>query len=195
MHSSILVVNHAQHFLELLRELLDAAGFHTHVLANAAASLSAVATIPQDVVIASIVEQVPTDVVLLDIPFGEEYRGWQLVQELRLQPNTASIPMVVTCAASAYALELQPQLRAHHVYLVCKPFNASELVQAVQMVVARTAPARQIFASAADQTDLPRSPRQTAPPQQRQIPQPQRQGQQPPGVVAAQRIRRGTAPP
>lgn len=185
---SILVVNHVQHFLDILRDLLEAAGYQTHVLVNTTTPLSAGSIIPQDVIIASVVEQVPTDVVLLDIPFGEENVGWQLVQELRLQPTTSTIPMVVTCAASAYARELQPQLRAHHVHLVCKPFSAIELVQTVQQVLSRTAVARQAFGLAVSQTGAPRPQRQTSPPQ--------RQSQQlPDGVAPPQRMRRATAPP
>lgn len=87
---------------------------------------------PLEARISILVETYQPDLLLLDIPFGGEPAGWQLVQTLRLSPMTAPLPLVVCVAASAYAHDMRSHLHTHGMGLVLKPFVRDEFLTGLQ---------------------------------------------------------------
>src|SRR6266700_5034309 len=86
MPTRILVINDTQEILDLFRILLEEEGFEV-VLSG----------FPFQQV--SEIEQISPDLIILDIIFGDEKTGWQMLQLLKMKRSTASIPVIVCTAA------------------------------------------------------------------------------------------------
>jgi CheY-like chemotaxis protein len=128
----ILVVSRAQDVLHSFRDFLQGTCYEPLLLNSALMRVQGNDLVPLDLQIASVVESFEPDLVLIDVPFGAEQSGWELIQQLRLRPATAALPLVVCIAATKDAHELQSHLSAHDVYLVLKPFAADELLQVLK---------------------------------------------------------------
>jgi DNA-binding response OmpR family regulator len=115
----ILVVNDTPEILELLRDILEEAGFEVALYSYASRDLDDV-------------KRVQPDLIVLDFIIGGEDRGWQLLQKLKLDRETASIPVVVCTAAVGLVRELEGHLRAKGVSVVLKPFDIDDLVAQVE---------------------------------------------------------------
>jgi DNA-binding response OmpR family regulator len=115
----ILVVNDTQEILDLFREILEEEGFRV--------SLSAFAINDLD----TILDFAP-DLVILDFLMGGEQAGWQLLQKMKMDRRTASIPVIVCTAALGMVRELEGHLRAKNVGVVLKPFDIDDLVNEVR---------------------------------------------------------------
>jgi DNA-binding response OmpR family regulator len=75
-------------------------------------------------------------VILLDL--GLPYRsGGALLEDLKADPATAGVPVLVV---SALAADLSPARRALAAGVVAKPFSPAALLAAVRDAVARTPP-------------------------------------------------------
>lgn len=75
------------------------------------------------------------DAIILDFLFGGEPLGWQLVQLLRMDPETRDIPVVVCTAAVKQAEELGAHLLKMKVEVVIKPFEIEDVIAAVYRVI------------------------------------------------------------
>jgi two-component system alkaline phosphatase synthesis response regulator PhoP/two-component system response regulator VicR len=62
------------------------------------------------------------DLLMLDVkmPF---VNGWQILKELRNQPATAQLPIIMMTAASDILAEYKENLNQYQVHLLLKPFN------------------------------------------------------------------------
>lgn len=119
----VLAMSSSQRALTGLRPLLADAGYtplYFHLVEDLLLG-------PVEPRIQIVVETYQPDLLLLDIPFGEEPAGWQLVQTLQLSPMTAALPLVVCVAASAYVHELGSHLYTHGIRLILKPFVRDEV--------------------------------------------------------------------
>ena len=118
----VLLINDTQEILELFREILEEEGF--------------------EVVLSSFniqevkdVEEIAPDLVILDFLVGGEAQGWQLLQKLRMNRATQTLPILVCTAAIQLARELEGHLKAKNVGLVLKPFDIDDLVSAVHIAM------------------------------------------------------------
>ena len=107
----------------MFRFLLEEEGYQVSTLSFA----------PQDVFE---VERIHPDLVILDLVFGVESAGWQLLQKMRMYPPTAEIPIIVCTAATQQVREIEGQLSAHNAVLIAKPFDIDELIRAVKLRLA-----------------------------------------------------------
>jgi len=73
------------------------------------------------------------DVILLDVRMPE-LDGWGMLRQLRADPNVAHIPVVVFTADMSARSEAPLELRESDV-LITKPFQADDLLHAVQSAV------------------------------------------------------------
>ncbi|MBO0796460.1 MAG: response regulator [Ktedonobacteraceae bacterium] len=118
MATRVLVVNDTQSILELFRLLLEDEGYEV-----------CLSSFP--LVKASEVEPFHPDLIVLDLVFGDEKTGWQMLQMLKMQPSTARIPVVVCTAAIDAAREMEGYLVAKNIQIVYKPFDIEELLGAL----------------------------------------------------------------
>ena len=114
----ILAGDDSPEILELFRDLLEAEGYRV--------SLSA------DPLSLDRVKRVDPDLVILDHMIDEgEGSGWHLLQELRRDPETADLPVVVCTGAVHRVRENEALLDQLGVPVVLKPFDIDRLVEVV----------------------------------------------------------------
>lgn len=116
----ILVVNDTEEILELFHDILEGMGHEMIPLTYA----------PDD--LQQIVEIMP-DLGIIDFVMGGlEYRGWQLVQKLRMHRLTANIPLIICTAAKREVYEQEGWLTEKGVSIVLKPFDIGDLERAIE---------------------------------------------------------------
>ena len=104
--------------LDLFREILEAEGYRVS-LSTEALDLDRV-------------KRVEPDLVILDHMLGEgEGSGWQLLQQLRRDPETAELPIVVCTGAVHRVRENEALLRDLGIGVVFKPFDIDRLLEVV----------------------------------------------------------------
>ncbi len=118
MAKHILVVNDTQDILEIFRLLLESEGYKV-TLSSFPLQKAA------DIV------QLDPDLIILDVVFGEEKLGWQMLQMLKMQPVTAPIPVIICTASEKSVREMEGYLVSKNVLVVYKPFELDDLLTAV----------------------------------------------------------------
>ena len=111
----IAVMNDDTDFLALMYELLTGEGYRCLICKESAR------------VYPLIKEQHP-DLVILDIRMGNPEAGWTILELLRLDPATASMPVIVCSADTIFLRAKEAALRALHCDILEKPFNLDALL-------------------------------------------------------------------
>lgn len=118
MATRILVVNDTQDILEMFRLLLEAEGYEVIV-----------SSFPlQDIFE---IEKLSIDLIILDVVFGQEKTGWQMLQLLKMHPSTASIPIIICSASQQAVQEQEGYLVSKNVLVVYKPFELEDLLHTI----------------------------------------------------------------
>jgi DNA-binding response OmpR family regulator len=115
---TVVVINDSPEMLELAESLLEAEDFDVKVALSGARALDLVRTTMPDLVI--------LDVRLPDV------NGWDILQALKLDQRTASIPVLVCSAALQELRELAGQLASMGVGVLVKPFALDTLMRRVR---------------------------------------------------------------
>jgi DNA-binding response OmpR family regulator len=123
MAARILVVNDTQEILELFRMFLEEEEGYEVILAG---------TPMQQV---TDVEHINPDLIVLDLVFGDEKTGLQMLQMLRMQRSTASIPVIVCTAALDLVREQEGYLVSQGVRVLYKPFDLDHLSTHVKQLL------------------------------------------------------------
>lgn len=114
----VLMVDDLPEFLEVIQA----------VLADEGARVTAQTAPPDD--LATILELAP-DVIVLDVVIAGTERGLIFLEQLKSDPRTAPIPVVVCTAATRLIERLADHLTAWHVRIVPKPFELEDLLDAL----------------------------------------------------------------
>ena len=122
MRARILVVNDTQEILELFRMILEGEG-HEVVLAGFPIQQI------QDVV------EIDPDLIILDFVFGDQKMGWQMLQMLKMQRSTETIPVIVCTAALHMVREQEGYLVSQGVHVIYKPFDIDHLITSVKQLL------------------------------------------------------------
>lgn len=110
----ILVINDTQELLEMFRLLLEQEG-HEVVLSG------------MPILRISEVEEIQPDLIILDIIFGDQKTGWQMLQMLKMKRSTAPIPIIVCTAALHEVQQQEGYLISQGVRVIYKPFDIDNL--------------------------------------------------------------------
>ena len=124
MAARILVVNDTQEILELFRMFLEEEEGYEVVLAG-----TPMQRIKE-------VEQINPDLIILDLVFGDEKTGLQMLQMLKMQRSTATIPVIVCTAALDLVREQEGYLVSQGVHVIYKPFDLDHLETNVKQLLA-----------------------------------------------------------
>lgn len=118
----ILVVNDTQEILELFRDILEEEGFEVVLTSFGIKELDDI-------------RQVQPDLLILDLLFGGDAQGWQLLQKVRMTRDMQDLPVIVCTAAIQLVKELEGHLTAKNVGVVLKPFDIDDLVGEVHRAI------------------------------------------------------------
>jgi CheY-like chemotaxis protein len=109
----ILVINDTVAILDLFRTLLEEEGYRVSTDDFSSDMLSMLNRVKTD----------RPDLIVLDFIVGDEGKGWQFLQMLKMDRATRDIPVVVCTAAAKLVKELQAHLDVMGVAVVLKPFD------------------------------------------------------------------------
>lgn len=113
---SVLIIEDQQAIAELLLEVLDGAGFTTQRAPSATEA-------------ASLAREIAPNVIVLDVMMPDR-NGWDVLEELRADPTTRDIPVVITSAVydrpGLHSLPAGGPIR-----FAAKPFDIVDLVDTV----------------------------------------------------------------
>lgn len=116
-----LVIEDAPEVLDLLREVLESEGF-------------AVTGSATPVGIEEVIRHAP-DLIVLDVLFGQEERGIELLRRLRAEAATAAIPVVLCSGATEPIRRIEGSLLEGATGLVLKPFDVDVLLEEIARVL------------------------------------------------------------
>lgn len=119
---TIAVVNDDTAFLNLMHELLTDEGYETIIWIESEKAYD-------------MIRRVKPDLVILDIRMGHPEAGWALLDLIRLDPDTAGIPVIISSADSRFLREKAELLREKGCEILEKPFNLEDLLTKVRAVV------------------------------------------------------------
>lgn len=119
MGKRILVVNDTEEILQIFEDILAPEGYDVVLYSYAINDMDEV-------------ERIKPDLVILDLVFGQEKTGWQMLQKMKMTRAAASIPVIICTAATSEVREIQGYLQAKGVSLVPKPFDIDDLLNAIK---------------------------------------------------------------
>jgi DNA-binding response OmpR family regulator len=120
----IVVINDERDILDLFRELLEGEGYRVSTLTYPVAELADL-------------QIMAPDLVILDMLFGGEDRGWQFLQQLRLTRATATLPVLICTAAVRLVRDAQDYLTNMGIGVVLKPFDIDPFLAEVRRRLAK----------------------------------------------------------
>jgi len=115
----ILAINNDPAVLALFRDLLEEAGYQ----------VSTQTYIDRDL---AQIKVLKPDLIILDYMWATEDASWSLLQMLRMDPATATIPIVLCTGAVHEVKALEDHLVTMGVTVVLKPFNIDQLVDSIR---------------------------------------------------------------
>jgi len=122
----LLVVNDTPAILQVFRDLFEDEGFRVTV--DTFSSFDSGTKYLE-------IKTLAPDVIILDFLIGGEPLGWQLLQLLRMDRETAKIPVVICTAAVRQVAELESHLLTLRVQVVLKPFEIDDMIAAVHQAM------------------------------------------------------------
>jgi DNA-binding response OmpR family regulator len=115
----VVVINDEEDMLSLFRDLLEAEGYRVSTLTYPTADLSDLLVLAPSLIV-------------LDMMFGGEDRGWHYLQRLRLDRTAAQVPIVVCTAAVRLVRDVRDYLEQMGVGVVLKPFDIDPFLAEVR---------------------------------------------------------------
>ncbi len=122
----ILAINNDPAILALFRDLLGEAGFAVTTQVYVDRELAQIKALNPDLIV-------------LDYMWANEDASWSLLQMLRMDRETAAIPIVLCTGAVREVEALAGHLEEMGVRVVLKPFNIDRLVEAIAEALDRSA--------------------------------------------------------
>jgi DNA-binding response OmpR family regulator len=119
MATRVMVINDTQEILELFQDILEHEGYEVILYSYAPNELQEI-------------ERHQPELIILDVIFGAEKTGWQLLQKLRMRQSTHTIPVILCTAAIQAVREMEGYLLAQGIKVVPKPFDLEALLVAVK---------------------------------------------------------------
>lgn len=121
----VLVVNDTPEILDLFKEILEEEGWRVSLSSYLVSSLDDV-------------KRDGPDLIILDYIIDGEAHGWQMLQLLKMDRETADIPVIICTAAIRQVREIEGVLKAKRVGVVFKPFDIDELLNEIRICMGET---------------------------------------------------------
>ena len=114
----IMVVNDSMEFLQLMEELLTGEGYDVSLVETGAGTRAAA-------------KQIRPDLLILDVRLPD-MNGFEVLNLLRLDPDTQAIPVLLCTAAVRDVQAQEAVLRERGVPVLFKPFDLDDLLTAIR---------------------------------------------------------------
>ncbi len=121
-NQTIIVANDDLTYLDMIRDLLTDEGYSSVIVAHSPVAYQVIC------------EQTPA-LVLLDIHVGQSDRGWKTLNYMRLNPDTAHIPVIICSTDPRLPREKEGWLREQHCDFLEKPFTFDQLLEKVSAII------------------------------------------------------------
>lgn len=122
---TVAVVNDDTQFLRLMELVLSEAGYETLIFFESGTAFD------------NIKKHLPA-LVVMDIRMGHPEAGWVILDLMRLDRETADIPVIV-CSADYEALDQREEhLRSKRCRVLRKPFDIDDLISIVRDIIGPT---------------------------------------------------------
>lgn len=118
----IAVVNDDTAFIDMLCELLHDKGYQTVCGYSERNGYE-------------IIRRRKPDLIVLDVRMEHAVSGWNVLELVRLNPQTASIPIIISSADGVFLQQNEERLRAERCDILPKPFKLDELIAKVTAAV------------------------------------------------------------
>ncbi|HLL80580.1 MAG TPA: response regulator [Ktedonobacteraceae bacterium] len=118
----ILVVNDTQEILELFRMILEGEGYDVILSGFPVQRITDV-------------KEIDPDLIILDFVFDDQKSGWQMLQMLKMDRETAIIPIIVCTAAIDMVRQQEGYLVSQGIHVVFKPFDIDHLLTNVNQLL------------------------------------------------------------
>lgn len=122
MATRIMVINDTQEILDMFRAILEEEGYEVILYSFAILDMTEY-------------ERVKPDLIILDLVFGSEKSGWQMLQKLKMNRATATIPAILCTAATNAVREMEGYLLSKGVSVLLKPFDIDDLIAVVKLAL------------------------------------------------------------
>ena len=123
MATRILVVNDTAEILDMFRVVLEDEGYEVILFSFPLRKI-------EDI------EALHPDLIILDLIFGGEKLGWQMLEMLRLNRSTSTIPVIVCTAAVQTIRDQEGYLASQGVRVLYKPFDLDDLLAMIKQATA-----------------------------------------------------------
>jgi len=120
----IAVVNDDTDFLQLMEDLLSEEGYRTSIIKEGDSAYRAI-------------KQQQPDLVVLDIRLSNPEGGFSIIDLLRLDPATSTMPIIVCSTNNVLMQANAARLHEKHCVVLMKPFEIAELYDKVTELVGR----------------------------------------------------------
>ncbi len=81
------------------------------------------------------VKEIDPDLIILDFVFDDQKSGWQMLQMLKMDRETAIIPIIVCTAAIDMVRQQEGYLVSQGIHVVFKPFDIDHLLTNVNQLL------------------------------------------------------------
>jgi DNA-binding response OmpR family regulator len=123
----VLVINDTEEILELFQVILHEEAGHEVTITSFQPHM------------VEFVKQIEPDLIISDHVFGEEKVGFQFLQRLKMDRDTATIPVIVCSGAVRELKEMEGYLVSKNVGVLYKPFDVDELLDLVRLKLDQSA--------------------------------------------------------
>lgn len=118
----VAVVDNEEMLLSLLRDLFEDRGWD-------------ILPLPDGTVAFEQLKSRQPDVILLDLRLGGTVTGWHVLEDLKLDPETRAIPVVVWSGATAYLQDKEEWLAERGIPILEKPFEIERLYEILELAM------------------------------------------------------------
>lgn len=118
----IVVIDDSDPFLDLMREVLDAEGYHAITGSVAGDALS-------------LIRVHHPALVILDLVMQTQEAGLDVLREMRAEADTAHMPVLIMTASHEFVRDRAGEFRDAHTEVMAKPFGLDDLLEHVAALI------------------------------------------------------------
>ena len=118
----VAVVDDDRVYTEMIHDFLDGEGYDTIVIQEAADAVEAIA-------------RASPALILLDVRMDEQESGVAILADLRANPDTANLPVIVCTADQLFLRSRAAYLTSQNATSVAKPFDLEHLLNSIKRVL------------------------------------------------------------